>query len=275
MRRYVLVVVSIILLSSPQQIIFSQDNTTCDPEAIAQQYGDQISRATTFEELTTLQLELREAIAACTEPSPDEGIFSAAGTEDGVLDEPFDLAAGYYLIEYRATWDGDSRFSRLAVSLESQTDDPFGWSGEVGRGDVFGRRIQRLNFGSEFRATVEVSGVVDWQFSITLIDEMQPSEEMGLSVEGANREVLGPIALEEGYYVLDYELTRNPFAISETTTINIVWTKPNAHERIGVDLEVGQGDWRGENLYWVEGGIYYINFEVTGVAAWNVMLSPQ
>lgn len=276
MKQLLLIVISLTTTLIPNFTAIAQESTDCNPENIAAHYAEQLAASTTFDELSALQFGLRQTIADCNPPtSTDEHIFVGSGTDDEVLAQTYDLAAGYYLIEYHATWDGDSPFSAFAATFESDSDDPFGWTGEVGRGDVFGRRIQRLNFGGTFTASVEVSGIVDWQFSIVLIDEEQTTAELSLSVDGANRDVLGPIYLDEGFYEMTYELTHNEFAISDITTIDIVWTKPNAHERIGVDLEIGQGDWQGENLYRVEGGIYYVNFEVTGVSAWSINLTPQ
>lgn len=197
MFRLFLIVVLFCLFVLPAAA--QTDDPACDFATIATDYAEQLSAATTQEEIETVIEELEDALDKCrpvSTPISADAILTLSGTTSEVLD-PVDIPTGYYRI--RTTSDGSVVVSQTTLAGECTF---LAANVELNGGDAIGGADTPF-YSEDCRAAFESHVSAPYVLEFIPLDMETVIE--GLKFEGINPAVIGPLFVPEGVYRVTIE----------------------------------------------------------------------
>ncbi|MBZ0319729.1 MAG: hypothetical protein K8L91_25190 [Anaerolineae bacterium] len=177
---------------------------------------------------------------------------------------PFTLTAGFYELEYQLI-NPETSF-RLAVNWEVGGDYFFTYTVPVGR------QVYYFNDVTTF-ANVEVSGAKEWRLTLSRIEEQTSSSDFSASGVDSEINAIGPLYLEAGLYILEYQVANNASDFV-FTGIETSWEMSN-QEFLDSLLISEDSDLTGRKIFSLEGGIYFLNYSIVSTNDWEITISPS
>jgi hypothetical protein len=176
---------------------------------------------------------------------------------------PFDVEAGFYIIEWDIVDDGDVPvFAKLYI----QWDDGDFSSGTF---DLQGRDVFYLESGSRY-ANVEFEYAQEYTITVYSASTT-PISETSISGTGNIKDVFGPFELAEGEYILAFTARADDTALPDTF-VEVRYEAASGFPD-GVFTE-DSGDVSGQQIIEVERGLYYFKYDFHAVSEWEFSITP-
>ncbi|KAB2861867.1 MAG: hypothetical protein K8L91_08020 [Anaerolineae bacterium] len=176
---------------------------------------------------------------------------------------PAEVTDGFYMLSFDI--QDSSQDTRLDLSAD-WTDGSFFWANSVLQGHV----VYYFAAGS-VAANVSFSDADSYTLTLSSAP-LEPAESLSLSGTTEVQDVWGALFLEAGTYILTYQVKFDGDPIN-SAGILLQWVTSGEYAENIWTYE--SNDMEGRQLYQLDGGIYYINYEISNATEWAFSLTKQ